>query len=273
MTPSPRSTPHARLGLTSKASAGDAKRAHDEVVSFLESAPEGIRRWARDEIAEADEAYAAISNPSRRRKAGSNVRLRRTVTGVVTVFAAVAVVVGVYDMGSGKKDSSTQSAGASKGPSLSPGDQVRIAQLMKKLKDDPNDAKTLVAIGNVFFNARDFNGAGGWMKRALAAEPSNVEARLALGASEFNLNDVPDARRDWLRVIAADPKNVEAYYDLGFLYVSEDPPDMANTKKMWGKVVELDPDSQVAKSVSTHLAGLEKAEAASTGAGSSGAEG
>lgn len=270
MTPSPRSTPHARLGLTSKASAEDAKRAHDEVVSFLETAPAGVRRWARDEIAAVDEAYAAISNPARARKAGGNVRLRRAVAGVVTVAAAVAVVVGVYDMGGGKKDSGAPSASASEGPSLSPGDRVRVSKLMRKLKADPNDVKTLVAIGNVFFNARDFNSAGSFMQRALTIKPGDVQARLALGASEFNLGDVADARRDWQRVIAADPKNVEAYYDLGFLYVSQDPPDMANTKKMWEKVVELAPDSQVAKSVSTHLEGLEKA---STSASSSGSEG
>jgi cytochrome c-type biogenesis protein CcmH/NrfG len=269
---SPRNrTPHAKLGLTSKASTEDAKRARDEVVSYLESAPEGVRRWARDEIAAADEAYAAISNPARARKTGGNPRLRRAVAGIVTVAAAVAVVVGVYDMGGGKGDTSSQGGQAAEAPNLSPGDRARLSKLMKRLKASPDDVKTLVAVGNVFFNAHDFNGAGSFMQRALTVEPENVEARLALGAAEFNLNDVPDARRDWQRVIDADPENVEAYYDLGFLYVSQDPPDMENAKKMWGKVIELDPDSQVAKSVSTHLEGLEKA--ASTGASSSGAEG
>ena len=70
-----------------------------------------------------------------------------------------------------------------------------------------------------------------------------MKARLALGAAKFNLGDVADAQRDWLRVIALDPENVEAYYDLGFLYLSEDPPDMARAKKMWRKVVELAPGS------------------------------
>jgi cytochrome c-type biogenesis protein CcmH/NrfG len=275
MTRQPRSrTPHARLGLTSKASVKDAKRAHDQVVEFLESAPEGVRRWARDRIAAADDAYAAIADPAkaRRGKVNGNLRLRRAVAGVVTVAAAVAVVVGVYDLGGGKSGSSPSQANASpERPSLSRGDQERLAQLMRKLKANPNDTKTLVAVGNLYFGARQFNVAGSFMQRALTVEPNEVGARLALGASEFNLNDVADARRDWQRVIAADPKNVEAYYDLGFLYVSQDPPDMAKTKEMWSKVVELDPNSQVAKSVSTHLEGLEKAN--STGASSSGSEG
>lgn len=272
MTSQPRNrTPHASLGLTSKASAEDAKKAHDEVVGFLEGAPEGVRRWARDQIAAADDAYAAIADPSRARKAGGNVRLRRAVAGVVTVAAAVAVVVGVYDLGGGKSGSSgSQASASSEGPSLSPGDQARVGQLMRRLKDNPNDAKTLIQIGNVYFGARQFNVAGGFMQRALAVKPDDVNARLALGASEFNMGDVADARRTWQRVLATDPKNVEAYYDLGFLYVSQNPPDMANTRKMWDKVVELDPNSPVAKSVSTHLEGLEKAEAAKTAAGAEG---
>ena len=85
-----------------------------------------------------------------------------------------------------------------------------------------------------------------------------MKARLALGAAQFNLGDVADARRQWLRVIALDPKNVEAYYDLGFLYLSKDPPDMAAAKEMWRKVVEMaPPGSDVAKTVATHLKGLE----------------
>jgi cytochrome c-type biogenesis protein CcmH/NrfG len=99
------------------------------------------------------------------------------------------------------------------------------------------------------------------MEQALAIDPENVKARLALGAAMFNLGDDADARRHWLRVIAIDPGNVEAHYDLGFLYLSKDPPEMAEAKRMWRKVIELaPPGSPVTKTVATHLKGLEKAE-------------
>jgi cytochrome c-type biogenesis protein CcmH/NrfG len=264
-------SPRARLGLADQASAEDAERAHRELVDFLAGAPEGLRRWARGEIAAADEAYAALSGAtgagaSRRRRP-----LKRLAVGIVTVAVAAGVVVGVYEIGGGQGKDEPRSGEAAEAPGLSPGDRVLVAKLMRKVKANPNDAATLVQLGNVFFNAQDYNSAGGWMKRAVAIEPRNAKARLALGAAEFNLGQSADARRDWLRVIAVDAENVEAYYDLGFLYLSRNPPDMARAKAMWRKVVELaPPGSSVAKTVTTHLEGLEKAGSAAgapTGSG------
>ncbi len=79
------------------------------------------------------------------------------------------------------------------------------------------------------------------MKRAVAARPREREG--APGARCVRVQ--PGRRRRRPAGLApchrADPKNVEAYYDLGFLYVSRTPPDMAEAKKMWGKVVALAP--------------------------------
>jgi cytochrome c-type biogenesis protein CcmH/NrfG len=262
---------HARLGLSPDASTEEVEKAHSELVSFLESAPKGARRWAQGEIAAADAAYATLSDPARARATRRSSPLKRPAVAIAAVAAAAVVVVGVYDIGGGQGKAKPQGGQAAGAPALSPGAEARVSQLMRKLKAKPRDVATLIQLGNVFFAARDFNNAGGWMKQAVAIDPKNVKARLALGASEFNIGDNAGARKDWLRVIAADPKNVEAYYDLGFLYVSKNPPDMANAKRMWGKVIALDPKSPVAKTVATHLKGLEKvASKASTPAGGTG---
>jgi cytochrome c-type biogenesis protein CcmH/NrfG len=246
------------MGLTPEASAEDVERAHRELVSFLESAPEGVRRWAREEIAAADHAYAAISDPAAARTARRPSPLRRIAVGTLTLAVAAGVVVGVYNMGGGSSKAKSGQAGATEPPGLSRNDEARVSQLMVKLKTNPKDVATLVALGDIYFKARDYNNAGGFMKSAVAIDPGSTTARLGLGAAEFNLGDAADARRDWRRVIAADPKNVEAYYDLGFLYVSKEPPDMADAKKMWAKVVALAPNSPAAKTISTHLEGLAK---------------
>ncbi len=262
-------SPRARLGLTPQASAEDAERAHRELVDFLEGAPEGVRGWARGEIAAADEAYAALSDAAGDAAGAKTARrttpLKRIAVGIVTLAAAAGVVVGVYSIGGGQGKAEPQGGAAAEAPGLSPGDQVLVARLMRKLEVKPKDAAALVQLGDVFFKAHDYNSAGGWMRQAVAIEPGNVKARLALGAAEFNLGEVADARRDWLRVIAVDPENIEAHYDLGFLYLSSNPPDMARAKRMWRKVVELaPPGSSVAKTVATHLKGLEKAASAAT---------
>jgi cytochrome c-type biogenesis protein CcmH/NrfG len=249
--------PHARTGVTPEASAEDAERAHKELVSFLEGAPEGVRRWAREEIAAADHAYAALPDPAGARAPRRPSSLRRIAAGALALAVAAGIVLGVYQLGGGSKASS-QGAGTGEPQKLTRSEEASVAKLMSELKANPNDATTLVALGDIYFKARDYNTAGGWMKRAVAVAPGSVTARSALGAAEFNMGDIADARREWLRVIAADRKNVEAYYDLGFLYVSKEPPDMADAKKMWDKVVALAPNSSEAKTIATHLKGLAK---------------
>ncbi len=54
----------ARLGLTRDANTQDIEAAHDDVIAFLESAPDGLRDWAKHEIAAADEAYALLFDPT-----------------------------------------------------------------------------------------------------------------------------------------------------------------------------------------------------------------
>ena len=255
--------PHSRLGLTPQASREEIEKAHGELVSFLESAPNGLRRWAQTQTAAAEDAYTALCSPAGASRARRPSPIRRIALAVVTLAAAAGVVVGVYQLGGGKSEGSTQNAEAS-AHQLSPGDEARIAELMRQVKTNPKDAASLVELGNIFFKAGDYKSAGDWMQQAVAADPKSVGARLALGAAKFNLGDVADARRSWLRVIAADPRNVEAYYDLGFLYVSGKQPDLPKAKQMWQKVVALAPNSAVAKTVAMHLKNLEQATSAAT---------
>jgi len=256
---------YARLGLTPEASDQEVKRAHEELVGFLEGAPDGARRWARNEIAGVNDAYAKLSEPAGGKAGGRPTRLRRVGVAIATLAIAVGVVVGVYNAGGGQDDSGSSATGAAEPAGLSPSQQQRVAQLMQKLDANPQDAATLVTLGNIYFKGGDYNSAGSWMEQALAVEPENVKARLALGASQFNLGDVNDARQQWEQVIEVDPENVEGYYDLGFLYLSKNPPEMDKAKRMWRRVIELaPPNSSVAKTVATHLKGLEKAGKAAT---------
>jgi hypothetical protein len=41
--------------------------------------------------------------------------------------------------------------------------------------------------------------------------------------------------------------------DLGFLYSSQSPPDKVNMTAEWNQVVAIDPTSELAKSVASHL--------------------
>jgi tetratricopeptide (TPR) repeat protein len=96
------------------------------------------------------------------------------------------------------------------------------------------------------------------MEKVLAIEPDHVDSLLAFGAASFNLEQYQRAEESWKKVLAIEPDNVEAYYDLGFLYFSDTPAKVDLVRQMWGKVVELAPDSAIAKTVGSHLQSLDQ---------------
>ncbi len=276
----------ARLGLKAKASNDEVEAAHVELVKFLESAPPEVRRWAQSQIAAVDEAYALLSDPTidvaaagsagsdtgrvaarQQRATGRSPLVRRGAIAAVAAAVIAFVVVVVYRSGG---DSPAATAGGTTVTDAAAQidqaqiDQAQVAQLMEKIAANPNDVASLVQLGDIFFQAGDYNVAGAWMQKAVTIDPKNVTARLALGAAQFNLGNGVEAERQWREVIAIDPENVEAYYDLGFLYLSRDPPDEASAREAWSKVIEIAPNSEVAKTVATHLKGLESPPASTT---------
>ncbi len=312
----------ARLGLSRQASDQEIERVHQELVDFLDGAPQSLQPWARREFAQAEAIHALLSNtaharpewpqrgtaasdsllgaavserdvmqsaeadelleeyerepaPRRARKgtprrpvSPGRARLAKRVLVVALVVAGIGGIgFAVYHWNwnggssipgiSGKPDTSAASSTQL--------DTAQVAKLMAKLKTSPNDVPTLLALGNLYFNANDFASATQFMKQVVAIEPKNVTALLALGAGDFNSNQNVQAEQEWLQVVAIDPNNVEAHYDLGFLYLSGNPPDMAKVKAEWNKVIAIAPNSDVAKTVAAHLQSLASSSPAASG--------
>jgi tetratricopeptide (TPR) repeat protein len=135
-------------------------------------------------------------------------------------------------------------------------DQVALAAALQRLAADPRDTHALMEIADIYYAVNDFESASTWLDKLLAIEPANVSALLARGATAFNLGDNATAEIRWKQVVALDPENIEAHYDLGLLYVTVDPPDLASARREWTIVISLDPTSQLAATVRAHLAAL-----------------
>ncbi len=61
------------------------------------------------------------------------------------------------------------------------------------------------------------------------------------------------AQEHWLRAGQVAPDNPAPWYNLGFLYMAQTPPDYAKAEEAWGKVIELDPNSELAATAQAHL--------------------
>jgi len=295
----------ARLGLMGGASSQEVEAAHDALVEFLESAPGDQRVWARQQIGLIDEAYALLSDPTIDRSAlaedavvaaapvavvaatrstaaveppvgrpaapAGNRLLKRVAIGAAAIIGVIAIGAAGFNLNGGTGVPPISGSPAPEA-AASPGvDQARVAVLMQKIQADPKDIKSLQSLADLYYQVSDFQSAGTFLEKILAIEPKNLTALLALGAAQFNQGNAVDAEKQWRAVLVIDPRSVEAHYDLGFMFLSKNPPDMANVKLEWGKVIELDPKSNVAKTVATHLASLESPAPGASGAPASGA--
>jgi cytochrome c-type biogenesis protein CcmH/NrfG len=241
----------------------------DEIEELEQDHP--ATRHGRREAERKARAAANRSAASRPAGIGRDRLIKRLAIGGAVLIGAVAIAAFGFNMNGGTGVPAFNGSPAPVTAGASPAvDQAQLTALMQKIAADPKDIASLQSIGDLYYQAGDYATASTWMNKVLAVDSNNVTARLALGAALFNQGNPSDAEKQWRQVLSTDPKNVEAYYDLGFMYLSQNPPDKAKVKEAWGKVIEISPDSDVAKTVATHLASLEGSPAPS-GAAASGA--
>jgi cytochrome c-type biogenesis protein CcmH/NrfG len=191
----------------------------------------------------------------------------RIVVAAVGVVAVGAVIVVVYNIGAPAAAGVATGTPAPQASAAAPAvDAAQVSALMQKLAANPNDVATLQALGDLYWAAKDYETARTWMEKVVALEPANVAALLALGAAQFNTGDQASAEANWRKVLTLDTKNAEAHYDLGFMYFTQNPPDVAKVKAEWNQFVALSPDSELVKYVTAHLASLEGSPAPSAAA-------
>lgn len=287
----------ARLGLSDGASESDIESAHADVVAFLAGAPADLRPWARTQIAAADQAYAQLfdpevaaqparlassvpAEPTRPSTAAQLKRARRATIAtppvasprrigpLARVLLGAAAVIGVLGAGYVVYASDLPSVPGLTGTPVPAStqttiDTARVAQLMQAIQANPNDTAALQELATIYFDAGQYVAAADWENSILAIEPNNVLAHLALGAAQYNLGNSADAEAHWRKVIDLNPADVnlvaEAHYDLGFMYFSAVPPDVARTIVEWQTVIDIAPNSDIAQTVMAHLPQLQGA--------------
>jgi tetratricopeptide (TPR) repeat protein len=183
---------------------------------------------------------------------------RNQLIGGGLVLVVAAVVFGVYFMGRGSSvpgisGTPTATATTASGPTPVPIDPAKVAALTKKITANPKDTVSLQSLGDIYFAATDYKTAIVWEQKVIVVDPKNQVALLALGAAQFNQGNPAAAKKAWVVAEALYPKNAEVHYDLGFLYMSQSPPDTANMTIEWKKVVAIAPKSALAATVEDHL--------------------
>jgi tetratricopeptide (TPR) repeat protein len=213
----------------------------------------------------AHEPIAHPTNPARPDLAGERggrSQVRRVLLAGAGVVAVLTVVFAVYATGAPAVPGVTGTP-VPEASGVAQVDAAQVGALMQNIQADPTDVASLQALADVYFQASDYTTAAEWEAKVLALEPKNITALLGLGAATFNQGNAIEAEKHWSAVLDLDPLNLEAHYDLGFMYFSQNPPDIERTTAEWNSVIEIAPESDIAKTVATHLETLQNWAASS----------
>lgn len=94
------------------------------------------------------------------------------------------------------------------------------------------------------------------LEQLLADDPSNTDAHLEIGVMYFNLQELEPAEHHWTRVTQIDPDNSMAWFNLGFLHLYAEDPDLAAAQTAWDRLLAVAPDSPEADVVRSHMASM-----------------
>ncbi len=139
-------------------------------------------------------------------------------------------------------------------------DPEKVAELEKRIEENPKDIAAMGELGSLQHSAGQWEESRKWQERILKIDPDNVDALLALGVIQFNTDQMDEAEKTWKQVAKLAPDQPHSYYNLGFVYLAREPVDHDALRAAWEKVIELDPDSDMAKTASDHLGRLEEQE-------------
>ena len=128
-----------------------------------------------------------------------------------------------------------------------------VAALQDRLRQNPDDQDAMIALGNAYYDAKQYTDAIPWYEKALTKVPTNTDVRTDLGTAYYYSGNLDKAKEEWTEVLKQDPNKIQAHYNFGVLYSNLNPPDNTDAAKEWQAVIKIDPNSDQAKSAQQKL--------------------
>ena len=124
-------------------------------------------------------------------------------------------------------------------------DAERAAELEAAAQAAPDDAAVRVLLGDLYFDARQFEAAISWYEQVVALDPQHVDANTSLGMSWFHAGDLPRAVETLEGSLKIDPAHPRTLLNLGIVRALGFR-DLEGALAAWEQVVAAAPDSREA---------------------------
>jgi cytochrome c-type biogenesis protein CcmH/NrfG len=176
---------------------------------------------------------------------------------LIAVAFVAGIVVGVvttvlYEEGTPMIPPSAKPSAATAVPSIPPDAQKQISALQSILKDDPKNLKALTELGNLYFDADQFDPAIQVYSKALEIEPNNPDIRTDMGIMFRRKGDPDRAIAEFKKAAASDPKHVNSRYNLGVVLL-HDKGDVKGAIQAWEEFLKVEPTGSRSDNIRTQI--------------------
>src|SRR5215467_10629635 len=128
-------------------------------------------------------------------------------------------------------------SGSSSEPAAPPVVMVCVQELTKKIRENPKDFDSIVELGNINFDQKNYGDAIMLYKKALEIRPDALNVRTDMGTAMFYLKRFDDAIATFMDSLRRNPDDAQTLFNLGvtMLHGKNDP---QGALQYWERLVE-----------------------------------
>jgi cytochrome c-type biogenesis protein CcmH/NrfG len=140
-------------------------------------------------------------------------------------------------------------------PTIDP-DKVKALQTVAQ--QNPKDIQSRVQLGNMFFDAEQYQDSIQWYEQAVQLNPRDANVSTDLGVAYYYTNQPDRALAQFDKSLAIDPKHIKTLLNVGIVRAFGKQ-DFAGAAKAWEQVATLAPDTPEGQAAKKGLEGLKSA--------------
>jgi len=158
-------------------------------------------------------------------------------------------------------------AAPNEAPAAPPLDMQRVAGLQKTADAEPSNAGVRVQLGNLFYDAQQYDRAAPWYEAALKLTPKDADVSTDLAFCYYAAGQTDRALTQIDRSLEMNPKHAKTLLNQGVIRAFGKS-DLRGAAESWQRVIAVAPGTEDAKRAQQGLDGIKASHPEAVGPGS-----
>jgi tetratricopeptide (TPR) repeat protein len=137
-------------------------------------------------------------------------------------------------------------------------DRAKVQALTSLAEREPANPTPRVDLGNLYFDAEQYDNAIKWYAEAVKLAPKDVNLSTDLGVSYYYTNQPDKALEQFQHSLSIDPKHTKTLLNVGIVRAFGKQ-DLQGAAEAWQQVLDIAPDSPEGQAAKRALDGLRSA--------------